>query len=258
MSVAIAVMAKAPAAGRSKTRLMPLLSAYEAAAMGGAFLRDVTANLALAARDGLIVPYVAYAPAGTQDAVRHYIADGTGLLLADGAGVAEAGVHGFGSCLLQAIATMLAQGHQAACVLNADSPNLPTGFLRQAAAYLAAPGDRVVMGPAEDGGYYLLGMKQAHTTLFADIDWSTDRVAAQTRSRAIEAGVTMEELLPWYDVDEPETLLRLRDELAGNRMQGQFAAPHSAACLAQLDMDARLAPKPHGDAPAQHRAAAAP
>jgi len=258
MSVAIAVMAKAPAAGRSKTRLMPLLSAYEAAAMGGAFLRDVTANLALAARDGVIVPYVAYAPAGTQDAMRHYIADGTGLLLADGVGVRAAGVHGFGSCLLQAIATMLAQGHQAACVLNADSPNLPTAYLRQAAAYLAAPGDRAVLGPAEDGGYYLLGMKQTHAALLADIDWSTDRVAAQTRTRAFAAGLTIEELLPWYDVDEPAALRRLLADMAGDKMQGQFAAPHSAACLAQFDIEARLAREPRDDAPAPRRVAAAP
>jgi glycosyltransferase A (GT-A) superfamily protein (DUF2064 family) len=127
---------------------------------------------------------------------------------------------------------MLALGHEAACVVNADSPTLPTRLLLEAEAALAAPGDRVVMGAAEDGGYYLLGMKQAHKNLFSRIDWSTPDVAAQTRQRARETGVEMIELDPWYDVDDYASLTRLLGELhATGAARDAFGASHSAACL---------------------------
>jgi glycosyltransferase A (GT-A) superfamily protein (DUF2064 family) len=130
---------------------------------------------------------------------------------------------------------VLACGHGGACVLNADSPNLPTSRLMEAARILARDEDRVVLGPAEDGGYYLLGMKQAHAGLFAGIDWSTDRVADQTRARAAALGLPVIELLPWYDVDEPATLRRLLRELD---QPGRFAAPHTAACARSLCLSA--------------------
>jgi rSAM/selenodomain-associated transferase 1 len=235
MTTAIAVMAKAPCPGKSKTRLVPHLTAEQAAILSAAFLGDVTANLAraAAAAAAAIVPYLAYAPAGTANLFDDIVAPGTRLLLADGSGHAPAGVQGFGRCLLHAIEAMLAQGHQAACVLNADSPNLPTQFLLTAAASLARA-DCVVMGPAEDGGYYLLGMRAAHAHLFAGIDWSTSHVAAQTRARAAEAGLTLVELDPWYDVDEPASLARLAAELNGARPRGAFEAPHTASCLAHM------------------------
>ena len=177
MPCAIAVMAKAPQPGRCKTRLAPLLGAEGAAALSAAFLRDITENLRLAATTEAIAPYVAYAPEGYAHLFDGMLAYGTELILADGSGRALPGVEGFGSCLLHAMDSLFAAGFSAACVLNSDSPTLPTAYLRRAAAVLAMPGDRAVLGPAEDGGYYLLGMKRTHASLFADIDWSTDRVA---------------------------------------------------------------------------------
>jgi glycosyltransferase A (GT-A) superfamily protein (DUF2064 family) len=162
MSCAIAIMAKAPQPGRSKTRLMPCVSPAEAAALSAAFLRDVTGNVQAAGRAASITGFVAYAPAGCAALFNGMLAPGTGLLLADGATECPADVQGFGRCLLHAVQTLLADGHASVCVLNADSPTLPTAYLREAAAALAAPGDRVVLGPAEDGGYYLLGMEHRH------------------------------------------------------------------------------------------------
>ena len=245
----IAVMAKAPRPGQSKTRLMPRLSPEQAAQMSAAFLGDVTANLAMAAQwtGGAIVPHVAYAPAGAQAAFDGITAPGTRLLLADGATAPAPGVAGFGTCLLHAVRALLEGGHGAACVLNSDSPNLPTRLLLAAHAALAAPGDGIVMGAAEDGGYYLLGMKQAHAGLFAHIDWSTDRVAAQTRARAAEAGLEVIELDTWYDVDEPASLDRLLHDLAATTASGAYAAPCTAACAARLGLTcggARRAPAP--------------
>lgn len=213
--VAIAVMAKSPRPGRIKTRLCPPLSPEQAAVMAAAFLRDVTDNVA---RAGAIVPvdgWVAYAPAGDAALFDDMLAPGTRLLLADGDGEKAAGVTGFGRCLLQAIRRLLAMGYDAACVLNADSPTLPTRYLTRLASNLLA-GQGAVLGAAEDGGYYVLGAREPYPRLFADILWSSDRVAAQTRERAGELGLTLAELPAWYDVDDQAAWRRLLGELAAN------------------------------------------
>ena len=95
-------------------------------------------------------------------------------MLADGSPPMPHDVQGFGRCLLHAAQAMFATGLGAVCLVNSDSPTLPTAVLIRAARALLAPGERVVLGPAEDGGYYLLGMQQPHAQLFADIAWSTD------------------------------------------------------------------------------------
>lgn len=209
---AIGVMAKAPRPGFSKTRLCPPLQPDQAAALSAAFLRDITENIALAGTQASVAGYVAYAPAGQEAMFDGHLAAGTGLVLADGSPLMPPNVTGFGRCLLHAILAMLARGHGAAVVVNSDSPTLPTDVLVRAATALLADGDRIVLGPAEDGGYYLLGMKAAHAHLFADIAWSTDTVAETTRSRAAEMGVEVVELPTWYDVDDHASLERLVDE----------------------------------------------
>lgn len=233
---AIGVMAKAPQAGRSKTRLCPPLRPEQAAALSAAFLRDISENIAEAAASLPIQGLIAYAPAGQEALFRGHLAPGTRLLLADGAPPMPPGVTGFGRCLLHAVQDMLAQGHAAACVLNSDSPTLPTAFLTAAAAALLAPGERVVLGPAEDGGYYLLGMKQAHARLFADIAWSTKTVAQSTRDRAAELGLELVELPVWYDVDDRSSLARLLRETASPGA-AHYAAPATARAIAAMGLD---------------------
>ena len=110
---------------------------------------------------------------------------------------------------------MLVSGFGAACLLNSDSPTLPTALLIRAARVLLAPGERVVLGPADDGGYYLIGMKRPHAHLFADIAWSTGEVAAMTRARAAALGIELVALPNWYDVDDAATLARLVAEASG-------------------------------------------
>jgi glycosyltransferase A (GT-A) superfamily protein (DUF2064 family) len=133
-------MAKAPQEGLSKTRLCPPLDYAGAAALSAAFLRDTTESMVAAARLAPIVPYAAYAPLGAEDVLRPHLAPGTRLLLADGSPAMPAGVDGFGRCLLHALQGMLAEGHDAACVLSSDGPTLPTERLVEAASLLLAPG----------------------------------------------------------------------------------------------------------------------
>jgi rSAM/selenodomain-associated transferase 1 len=229
-SCAIGVMAKAPQAGRSKTRLCPPLTAEQAAAMSAAFLRDTTENMAAAARAAAITPYAAYAPLGTEALLRGCLAEGTKLLLADGSAPMPDGVSGFGKCLLHATQGMLDEGHAAACVLGSDCPTIPTSLLVHAAELLLAPGDRAVLGPADDGGYYLLGLKAPLAAMFRDIVWSTDSVAEATRARARAIKLDLIELEPWYDVDDAASLAMLMRETGG------YKAPMTNTTIARLGL----------------------
>jgi len=236
---AIAVMAKAPQPGRSKTRLVPSLSTDEAAALAGAFLRDITENIVLAARAMPIEAYAAYAPAGAEALFEPHLAPGTRLVLADGSGPVADGVNGFGRCLWQAAHTLHAMGNGAFALLNSDGPTLPVSVLRHAVELLLAPGERIVFGPADDGGYYLIGMKQAHAHLFADIAWSTDTVARRTRARIAALGLDLAELPPWYDVDDEPSLRRLVAEVA--TPSDDRHVPHTARLVAEFGLAQRLA-----------------
>src|SRR5580704_16239649 len=231
----IAFMAKASAPGRAKTRLVPPLTFEEAAVLNTAFLRDVADNVLLAARDcdrpsSGIAGYAAYGPPGSEDFFRRTLPGGIGLI--------EAWRQNFGDCLLHTIEQIFARGHASAVVLNSDSPTLPTAFLVETAAALARPGDRAVLGPSSDGGYYLLGLKAAHRHMFENIAWSTEQVAKQTLERAREIGLAVHRLPVWYDVDDVEGLRRLRAELSDRPDAGRRRAdknqPHHAVHTAAL------------------------
>ena len=107
--------------------------------------------------------------------------------------------------------------YQSVCLLNSDSPTLPQAYLSTAATALAVDGDRIVLGPSTDGGYYLIGLKTAHRRLFEDVEWSTERVFQQTVARAKEVGLPVVVLPTWYDVDEAESLRTLAGELLHGR-----------------------------------------
>ncbi len=239
---AIAVMAKAPRAGRVKTRLVPPLTAEQAMQMSASFLRDITENLRLAGAAAPIDAHVAFAPEGTEALFEGLLAEGTKLVLADGAVPMPPEVAGFGRSLLHAAQALFAAGYQSVCLLNSDSPTLPTAALVQAARLLAEPGDRVVLGAADDGGYYLIGMKAPHPGLFSDIEWSTERVADQTRERAAGLGLDLVELPQWYDVDDHLALARLLRECRepGSGELAPYQAPATAACIARLRLQELL------------------
>ncbi len=97
-------------------------------------------------------------------------------------------------------------GFTSVCLIHSDSPTLPNSLLTEAVDKLAAAGDRVVLGEALDGGYYLIGVKSAHRELFTGIDWSTERVSAQTVARASGISLRVELLATWYDVDDAASL----------------------------------------------------
>src|SRR5262245_61403837 len=206
---AIAVMAKASIPGKRSTRLASPLSEDESATLNTGFGRDAADNSQAAAALANISGWMAYAPVGSAPFFRSHLPQSIGLL--------EAAAPTLGECLQYASATLLRSGYGAVCLVNSDSPTLPVGHLATAATALAAAGDRIVLGPATDGGYYLIGMKRPHPGLFEGIAWSTDRVFAQTLKRAEALGLSVIELPTWYDVDSTATLRTLIDEvLHGN------------------------------------------
>ena len=235
---ALTVMAKAPVPGRVKTRLSPPLTAEQAATLNTHFLRDTLASLGTAAAQCPAECVVSYTPVGQEAAFAGILPPGTLLLPQRG--------DGFGERLLTTAADLFACGFSAVCLIDSDSPTVPTGeFTRAVQTLLPAPGevaDRAVLGPSEDGGYYLLGLTAPHARLFAEITWSTEIVADETEQRAAEINLPMTRLRTWFDVDDQRSLERLRRELAGEPGTPQgvlhgYAAPHTRAFLETLAGD---------------------
>lgn len=213
---ALAVMAKAPRPGKVKTRLQPPLTAEEAAALNVCFLRDTALNLAEVVSGGGAQGLICYTPVGDEEAFDGLLPEGFAL-------VAQRG-DGFGERLHLAATDILACGFGAVCLIDSDSPTVPTAAFAAAVEALRAPGDRVVLGGSDDGGYYLIGLKQAHAAPFERITWSTGSVLAETVERVHEAGLQLTELPVWYDVDDGATLRLLEAELLEGRRPGFAAA----------------------------------
>jgi uncharacterized protein len=227
---AVAMMAKAPRIGDAKTRLAPPLSETEAAALSSCFIRDNADNILAAAQSAPIHGHVADSPPESETVFRALLPEAIRLLPSRRVGL--------GYSLADAAEDLLAAGYGSVCLVNSDSPTLPTSVLIEAAKILLASGDRVVLGPAEDGGYYCIGLRSPHARLFEDVAWSTEQVLAQTLERAHEIGLDAAVLPMWYDVDDLASLRRLAKELLGSPIQEiqrmRFAAPHTARFLLHL------------------------
>ncbi len=228
---AVVVMAKAPRAGESKTRLVPPLSATQAAMLSSCFIEDIASNIVTASQVTPIHGYVAYSPAGSEAEFRELLPAEIRLLPPRRIGL--------GQSLFDSAEHLLAAGYGAVCLVNADSPTLPTAMLVDAAQSLRARGDRAVLGPTSDGGYYLIGLKAFYGRLFEDIDWSTGRVFRQTLERAASIGLTVVSLQAWYDIDDLASLRRLCAELVLDRspppvVTPRYAAPRTSVYLRKL------------------------
>lgn len=229
---ALALMVKAPFAGAVKTRLTPPLTSEEAATLSICFLRDMTTNVAVLngeGQEGLVL----YTPAGAETLLQGLLPNSFRLLPQRGETLGER--------LVNAAAELLDE-FDSVCLINSDSPTLPSKILRTAASLLSQEGDRVVLGPSQDGGYYLIGLKRPHRYLFKRIAWSTADVLAHTIERATEIDLRVDLLPTWYDVDDAASLGLLCEELSllsdkhngTAQFRGGFEAPHTHNYLADL------------------------
>lgn len=211
---ALALMTKAPRAGKVKTRLVPPLTNEEAAQLNRCFLEDTALAISSCCRSlraltctpaarGIAV----YTPVGAE-------LDYIDILPADFCLLPQRGEE-FGDRLYFAVEDLFNCGFEMVCLIDSDSPSVGSENFRKAIELLSIPGDQIVLGPCDDGGYYLIGLKRLHREVFEGIDWSTERVFDQTKQRAAQIGVAVHELPRGLDIDDHPTLRRLCDELLG-------------------------------------------
>jgi hypothetical protein len=218
---ALLVVAKRPTAGQTKTRLSPPLTPEQAAGLYECFLLD---TLDLMRQVPGVQPVVAYLPAEAQaffsrqaPDFEHFVQSGSDL----------------GARLDNALNEYLRRGYRHVAIMNSDGPTLPLACLVAAFEALAGDAD-VVLGPAEDGGYYLIGLKRPAPRLLREVRMSTPHAAAETLALAAEDGLEVALLPTWYDVDDAASLARLEAELAGTPAG---VAVHTRAFLRLRDHD---------------------
>ena len=220
---ALVVMVKAPTPGRVKTRLMPFLSAAQAAALARALLLDQLKHLRALRNTDL---YLAFTPASARPSMRRMAPARFSLFPQRGKDLGARMHHSF--------ATLFAKDYKCIVLIGADLPPLPVRYFTQAFIYLDGkkspvhpplanhvlsgvegrggfdePQPRVVLGPSHDGGYYLIGLNRAMPEIFAKMRWSHDRVFAQTLTRLRTLSVPTFALPEWFDVDTIKDLKRL-------------------------------------------------
>jgi len=194
-------MAKAPLPGLAKTRLCPPLRPREAADLARGFLLDTIDTLRAVPH---IDPYLAYTPRDEEAYFRAACPPAFGLIPQPEGdlGARLAGIAG----------QLFAAGYGRVLLIAGDTPHLPVGTLREGISRLE--GADVTLGPCEDGGYYLVGMRRPAPGIFSGIPWSTADVLACTLARARAAGYSVVLLATEYDLDRVEDLVRLQDDLA--------------------------------------------
>lgn len=222
---ALTIMTKAPRAGEVKTRLTPPLTLEEAAELNICFLRDMTASI-LGAGDGMR-GIACYTPSDAAAEYREIVPGAFRL-------IAQRGTE-LGERMICAFQDLLGVGFSAVCLIGSDSPTVPASTFAEAVKIIARPDARLVLGPSEDGGYYLIGLKKIHRRLFEGIRWSTGSVMEQTMERAAELGLPVHLLPTAYDVDDVVALRRLCHDLLGPNDVGQgSAAPATKKFLTEL------------------------
>jgi uncharacterized protein len=210
-------MAKYPAPGTVKTRLVRRLGAEGAAELSAAFMRDLGARLEAG---GIAAVWAVWPP----EAPFERVLPRARLLAQEGADLGErmAGV----------AERVLAEERRPVVLLGTDVPHVDIELVHAAGAMLARDDAEVVLGPADDGGYYLLGLRRFVPVVFRGIEWGGPRVCRDTEARLAVLGVRYRVLEPSFDVDEPADVARL----VGLMRTGRIALPHTAAVLARVGL----------------------
>jgi len=196
---AIVIVAKPPEAGRVKTRLCPLLTPEEAAELARAFLDDTIAFARQVSGADVLIGHAGVA---------------TWFFRAyPGVPLLPQGEGDLGARMARLFGAAFREGYRRVILIGADTPHLGPGRLERAFLALETPGT-VVLGPAEDGGYYLIGLSAPCAALFEGIAWGRDRVLAETLYRADAKGLKTHLLPMERDIDTPDDLAWLSCELA--------------------------------------------
>ena len=217
---ALIVFAKLPKPGQVKTRLTTLLSPEESASLYEAFLKD-----ALECYLTLDVDIRLYFGPADKEVPEDLQPEGITVHWQKG--------DGLGARMAAAFAETFVAGYQQAVIIGTDHPTLPQAFLELAFQSLEEP-KSITIGPSDDGGYYLLGMNSFYPQVFQDMTYSHGEVFAQTLEKAGDTGAGVHILPEWYDVDDPETLKRLAQDLTDSNLPLPRTRKGDAAVEANL------------------------
>jgi rSAM/selenodomain-associated transferase 1 len=221
-SNALIVVAKRPGAGKTKTRLSPPLTPELASAIYECFLFDTLDQMREVCEAQHVLAYL--------DEPEYFrrLAPDFELIPQEG--------NDLGERLDRALTSYLSRGYERAVIMDSDSPTLPATYLSQAFDVLSDGAD-VVLGPCDDGGYYLIGIKRPTPRLLREVHMSTPTVAAETIALAKEEGLNLICLPTWYDVDDAASLFRLKQEIEA---LDPSVAVHTRQFLQQVEIEALL------------------
>jgi rSAM/selenodomain-associated transferase 1 len=229
LDTALVVFAKAPIPGQVKTRLCPPLTPDEAATLHGSFVLDVLERTkAAATRFTLPLDrYLACAPSSAHVFFK-IMEERQGVKLIDQVG------DDLGARMTATFEALFARGCHRVMIVGTDVPTVPLDHFKQALAQLET--HDLVLGPALDGGYYLIGLRKPAPDLFTNIPWSTDRVLNMTQEKASALGLTMATIPPWQDVDTIEDLKALieAESLDAKKPKHERAFSNRTASALQL------------------------
>jgi len=212
----LGLFVRVPVPGSVKTRLVPPLSPEAASKLYLAFLQDFTARL----QQSRLRPTVFIAGGGAGD---------LGGWLPGGWPVVEQRGETLGERLASAFEHLLEPAGTRAVVIGSDSPDLPLVHIKRAFRLLKHRD--AVLGPALDGGYYLIGLRRPVPSLFEGVAWGTDAVFNQTVGAAEKAGLSISLTPPWYDVDDAASLALLRSLCTARRLAGGERLPNTEHAL---------------------------
>jgi len=218
------VVAKRPSPGQTKTRLAPPLTPEQATGLYECFLQD---TLGLMKQVPGVQPAIAFFPEHER-AYFSELAPSFDLHLQKGADLGER--------LDDALQHYLKSGDCHVVIMDSDSPTLPASCLSQAFSALD-DGSEMVLGPCDDGGYYLIGLNRPAPRLLREVQMSTPHVAQDTINLAVEVGLKYSLLPTWYDIDEIITLKRLVKEL---KKMPTEVAPSTRAFLSIPEIQNRI------------------
>ncbi len=204
MRTTVLIFARYPQPGKVKTRMTPPLTPQEAAELHLASLRAVCESLQAC---GDLTSVLVVTPDDRAEMLNKKVSgriSGCPKNYPDTFSTWVQGGGSLGERLCRATDRAFVAGADAVLMIGADSPTLPAKLVMDAVTALTS--HEAVLGPTHDGGYYLLGLRGPIPLLFDRIDWGTDRVAEQTRQRALEVGVDLAEVQSWYDLDRFDDL----------------------------------------------------
>jgi rSAM/selenodomain-associated transferase 1 len=206
-------------AGEVKTRLEPALSAEQARDVYVAFIADFFARL----QDSKYRPTVFLSGERTRELDE---------VLDPKYPVAAQGDGDLGARLTAAFAGLLRSPGDRAVIVGSDSPDLPLVYLKR--AFRSLKHRDVVIGPAIDGGYYLIGLRAPAPAIFRDVHWGTANVLDETLDAIERERLSLALLPPWYDVDDAASLRFLADVNRARRIARQDPLRHCERALAVL------------------------